>query len=148
MTPFPDIYRIYRICRIYRIYRICRENSGWLIWSSNYNGLGTFGPESDAQFLHNFDFQGRIYLKVEMPCLQTKTIFWFSGPNLAKTWKTYFFKSSADLRSPPGRPRSSPGVPRESKELPRGSKVLHKILSGHQIYTFKLPINRKAAVTS
>ena len=48
------------------------------------------------------------------------------------------------LDPPPG-PKAPPGG---AKELPRGSKELPETPSGHQFHIFKLPINRKAAVTS
>ena len=40
--------------------------SGSIIWMHRNNGLSTFGWENDTQFSYNFDFEGRIYLKVEI----------------------------------------------------------------------------------
>ena len=42
------------------------ENSRSIIWMHRNNGLSTFGWENDTQFSYNFDFEGRIYLKVEI----------------------------------------------------------------------------------
>ena len=46
---------------------------------------------------------------------------------------------------PPQGPKALPGG---AKELPRGSKDLPKTPSRHQFHIFKLPINRKASITS
>ena len=45
-------------------------------------------------------------------------------------------------------PKGSKKLPNGSKEIPSGSKEPPKTSSGDQFYIFKLPINRKAAVTS
>ena len=47
--------------------------------------------------------------------------------------------------TPPRGPKGPSGGP---KSPPRGSKDLPKTPSGHQFPIYKLPINRKAAVTS
>ena len=52
--------------------RIPGDSFGTVI---NYNDFGTFGTENDLPFSYNFDFQGRIYLKVEITFFATKTIF-------------------------------------------------------------------------
>ena len=111
--PFPEE------CREYREYR---ENSGRLIWHYKNNGFDTFGPENDLRFLYNFDSQGRIYLKVESVFFEQNSAFWFSRPNLAKSWRSIFTK----VHQIPGPP------PRGSKELPRRPQRVQRVPQGIQ----------------
>ena len=42
------------------------SNSGSIIWMHRNNGFNTLERENDVRISYNFDFQGRIYLKVEI----------------------------------------------------------------------------------
>ena len=116
--PFTVVYRMYRM------YRMWRKNSVGSIWKGNYNGFGPFGPENDGTFSWKFDFQGQIYLKVESTCFATLSNIWFWGPNLPKSWNTYFRKVDGISLDPPGdsksSPRASKDLPRRSQQCPRG----------------------------
>ena len=48
------------------------ENSRSIIWMHRNNGFSVFGWENDLRFSYNFDFQGRIYLKVEITFFEKK----------------------------------------------------------------------------
>ena len=109
------------------------------------NGFSTFGWENDLRFSYNFDFQGRIYLKVEITFFEKNQNIDFQGRIYLKVETRIFTKVDQISDPPPGGPKE---LPRGPKELPRGSEELPKTSSGHQFYIFKLPINRKAAVTS
>ena len=42
------------------------SSSGSIIWMHRNNGFSTVGWENDLRFSYMFDFQGRIYLTVEI----------------------------------------------------------------------------------
>ena len=108
------------------------------------NGFTTFGWENDLRFSYNFDFQSRIYLKVEIAfCEQNQNID-FQGRICFKVETRIFTKVDQIF----GPPRELKEPPRGPKELPRGSEELPKTSSGHQFRIFKVPINRRAAITS
>ena len=109
------------------------------------NGFSTFGRENDLRFSYNFDFQGRIYLKVEIMFSKKNQNIDVQGLIYLKV-ETLIFTKVDQIWDPP--PRGPKEPPRGAKELPRGSEELPKTSSGHKFYIFKLPINRRAAVTS
>ena len=110
--------------------RACRESSARLTWTYNYNGFGTFGPEHDPRFSYNFDFQGRIYLKVESAFFAKYQYFDFHGRIYIKVEGCIFKKVHQILGPAPERPRSSPGVPKRVQRAPQGSKEPPKTSSG------------------
>ena len=93
------------------------------------------GRKHDHQFSKVCYFQGRIYIKVEHPCLCALSQLLFSAPDLPNTYAVKNHK----FFGPP---------PKGSKEPPSASKELPKSSSGDEFYILKLPINRKATVTS
>ena len=109
------------------------------------NGFSTFGWENDLRFSYNFGFQGRIYLKVEITFFEKNQNIDFQGRICLKV-ETRIFTKVDQIFDRPARGSKEP--PRGPEELPRGSDELPKTSSGHQFYIFKLPINRRAAVTS
>ena len=101
--------------------------SGSIIWVDRNHGFSTFGWENDLRFSYNFDFQCRIYLKVEIAFFEQKSKYWFSGPNLTKSWNTYFHKSWSDFRSPPGGAQRDPqGAQRAPQGVRRAPKDLFR----------------------
>ena len=101
------------------------------------NGVSAFGWENDLRFSSNFDYQGRIYLKVEITFFEKNQHIDFQGRICLKV-ETCIFTKADQIFGPPG------GV----KEPLKGSKELPKTSLGDQLYVFKLQIHRKATVTS
>ena len=99
--------------------------------------MSTFEPENGPRFSYNFDFQGRIYLKVENVFFARYWNFDFHGRIQLKVEKCIFIKKNTILapalegpRSSPGRPKSSPGSPKSSPGDPKSSPWVPKTPAG------------------
>ena len=100
-----------------------RSNSGSIIWMHRNNGFSTFGWENDLRFSYNFDFQGRIYLKVEITFFEKNQNIDFQGRIYLKVETRIFTKVDQIFDPPPRGPKEPPWGP---KELSRGSEELPK----------------------
>ena len=76
---------------------------------------------------------------------------WFSGPILCTNWTIIFHSNWGNGRTPPGGPMRPPGGPKAPQVVRRAPQdPFVTPIPFIYIYTYisKLPINRKAAVTS
>ena len=85
-------------------------------------------PENDLHFSYKFDFQGRIYLKIENAFFASFQDFDFQGRIYLKNETRIFIKNRQISGPPPGAPKSSPvgsktplGGPTSSPEGPKSS---------------------------
>ena len=97
------------------------SNSGSIIWMHRNNGFSTFGREHDLRFSYNFDFQGRISLKVEITFFKKNQNIDFQGRISLKVETRIFTKVEQISVPPPGGPKSSPGGPKSSPGGPKSS---------------------------
>ena len=97
------------------------SNSGSIIWMHRNNGFSTFGWENDLRFSYNFDFQGRIYLKVEITFFEQNQNIDFQGRIYLKNETRIFTKVDQIFDPPPGGPKSPPGGPKSSPGGPKSS---------------------------
>ena len=85
------------------------------------NGFSTFGPENDLRFSYNFDFESRIYLKVEITFFENNKNIDFQGRIYLKVETRIFTKVDQIFDPPPGGPKSPPGGPKSSPGGPKSS---------------------------
>ena len=85
------------------------------------NGFSTFGWEHDLRFSYNFDFQGRIYLKVEIAFFEQNQNIDYQGRIYLKVETRIFTKIDQIFGPPPGGPKSPPGGPKSSPGGPKSS---------------------------
>ena len=97
------------------------SNSGSIIWMHRYNGFSPFGREHDFRFSYNFDFQGRIYLKVEITFFEKNQNIDFQGRICLNVETRIFAKVDQIFDPPPEGPKSPPGGPKSSPGGPKSS---------------------------
>ena len=97
------------------------STSGSIIWMHRNNGFSTFGWENDFRFSSNFDFQGRIYLKVEITFFEQNQNIDFQGRIYLKIETRIFTKVDQIFDPPTGGPKSPPGVSKSSPGGPKSS---------------------------
>ena len=97
-----------------------------IIWAYRNNGFSTFGRENDHRFSYNFDYQGLIYLKVEITFFEKNQDFDFQGRIYLKIETRIFTKIDQIFGPPPGGPKSSPGGPKSSQGVQRAPQDLFR----------------------
>ena len=92
------------------------SSSGSIIWMHRNNGFSTFGWENDLRFSYNFDFQGRIYLKVEITFFEKNQNIYFHGRIYLKV-ETCIFTKVDQIFDPP---RGGQRAPQGTQRAPQG----------------------------
>ena len=95
------------------------SNSGSIIWMHRNNGFSTLGRENDVRISYNFDFQGRIYLKVEIDFSEQNQNIDYQGRICLKVETRIFTKVDQIFDPPQGGPKSPQGAQRAPQDLLR-----------------------------
>ena len=90
------------------------SNSGSIIWMHRNNGFSTLGRENDVRISYNFDFQGRIYLKVEIEFSEQNQNIDYQGRICLKVETRIFTKVDQIFDPPPRGPKEPPRGPKSS----------------------------------
>ena len=83
------------------------------------NGFSTLGRENDVRISYNFDFQGRIYLKVEIDVSEQNQNIDYQGRICLKVETRIFTKVDQIFAPPQGGPKSPQGAQRAPQDLLR-----------------------------
>ena len=100
------------------------ENSRSIIWMHRNNGFSVFGWENDLRFSYNFDFQGRIYLKVEITFFEKNQNIDFQGRICLKVETRIFTKVDEIFDPPRGVQRAPQGAQRAPQGVQRAPQDL------------------------
>ena len=90
------------------------------------NSFNTFGWENDLRFSYNFDFQGRIYLKVEITFFETNQNIDFQGRIYLKVETRIFTKVDQIFDPPQGVQRAPQGAQRAPQGVQRAPQDLFR----------------------
>ena len=90
------------------------SNSGSIIWMHRNNGFSTLGRENDVRISYNFDYQGRIYLKVEIEFSEQNQNIDYQGRICLKVETRIFTKVDQIFDPPPRGPKEPPRGPKSS----------------------------------
>ena len=82
------------------------------------NGFSTLGRENEVRISYHFDFQGRIYLKVEIDFSEQNQNIDYQGRICLKV-ETLIFTKVDQIFAPP--PKGAQRAPKGPKELPKTS---------------------------
>ena len=95
------------------------SSSGSIIWMHRNNGFSTLGRENDVRISYKFDFQGRIYLKVEICVFEINQNIDYQGRIYLKVETRIFTKIDQIFEPPQGGPKSPQGAQRAPQDLLR-----------------------------
>ena len=90
------------------------SSSGSIIWMHRNNGFSTLGRENDVRISYKFDFQGRIYLKVEIEFFEQHQNIDYQGRICLKVETRIFTKVDQIFDPPPRGPKEPPRGPKSS----------------------------------
>ena len=95
------------------------SSSGSIIWMHRNNDFSTLERGNDVRISYKFDFQGRIYLKVEIDFFELNQNIDYQGRICLKVETRIFTKVDQIFDPPPRGPKSAQGAQRVPQDLLR-----------------------------